>query len=162
MLQSEFTEKTGVNLTGEEYAKVEHIYNSVMMNKDEFCKLWMENRDNKIIAELMDTIYKFEDDINNLKADNDSLSEEVEGLKAQHYAEMDNEQLMHRNQMEAFAKKLIKAGEYDMPKDIYDAIEEDFGIEFIIRSKWEQNIELQEEEIDYMVKKLTDNKKVVA
>ena len=62
MLQSEFFERTKVSLTNEDYAEVEHIYTSVQMDKDEFCKLWLKNRDNKIIAELMNTIKKLEDD----------------------------------------------------------------------------------------------------
>ena len=156
MLPEEFYKLTGVNLTGEEYAKVEQVYTSCQMEKAEFCKIWKENHENegvsKLIGELMNTINKFEEDIRMLKDDNKSLTEEVEGMKAQYSAEMDNEQLMHRNQMEDFANKIIKAGEYDFPEEIYDAIEEEFGIQFIIRSKWEQSIELTDEEIGYMVK----------
>ena len=73
MLQSEFFERTGVNLTGEEYKEVERIYDSVQMDKNEFCELWLKNRDNKIIAELMDTIKKLEDDCEALKGTNESL-----------------------------------------------------------------------------------------
>ena len=154
MLQSEFVDRTKVSLTGEQYKEVEHIYNSVEMDKDEFCTLWLKNRDNKIIVELMNTVKKLEDDCRQMRNECESLTEEMESLKAMHSAEMDNEQLMHRNHMEDFAKKLIKAGEYDFPTDIYDVVEEEFGLPFIIHSKWEQSIDLTEEEIEYMVKKL--------
>ena len=154
MLLSEFFERTGVNLTGEEYAEVEHIYESVQMNKDEFCKLWLKNRDNKIIAELMDTIKKLEDDCNALKATDESLGQEVDGLKAQQEGELKHMSDTHKAHMEDFAKRLLKAGEYDLSKEIYDEIEQEFGIAFIIHSKWEQSIELTENEIDYMVKNL--------
>lgn len=157
MLPSEFTERTKVTPTSEEYAEVEHIYNSVQMNKDEFCKLWLENRDNKIIAELMDTIKKLENDCKALNKDLDDQMAENESLKVQYEGELQQMRDTHKSHMEEFAKKLIKSGEYDMPKDIYDAIEEEFGKEFIICSKWEQSIEFQEEEIDYMVKKLQTN-----
>ena len=151
MLHEEFFERTKVSLTGDEYAKVEAIYNSVQMDKDEFCQLWLKNRDNKIVAELMDTIKKLEDDCAALKGTNESLGEEVEGLKAQNEAERDNDALVHRQQMEGLAKKIVKAGEYDLPSEIYDVLEEEFGIQFIIKSKWEQGIELTEDEIGYMV-----------
>ena len=60
MLQSEFYDRTGVTLTTEEYGEVENIYNRVQMNKDEFCKLWMKCRDNKIIKELVQTCMGYE------------------------------------------------------------------------------------------------------
>ena len=154
MLQSEFFEMTKVILSGEEYARVEAIYNSVQMDKYEFCKLWLQNRDNKIILELMDTIKKLEDDCNALKGTNKELGEEVDNLKALNKTERDNDALKHRNEMEDFGRRLIKAGEFDFPNDIKDVIEEEFGLQFIIRSKWEQGIELTDEEIEYMVKKL--------
>ena len=156
MLPEEFYKLTGVNLTGEDYKKVENIYTSCKMEKDVFANVWMEIKDNEIVYQLVNELtencLKLEDDCRALKGTNESLFQELEGLKAQHAAEMDNERLMHRNHMEDFAKRLIKAGEYDFPKDIYDAVEEEFGIQFIIRSKWEQSIDLTEEEIDYMVK----------
>ena len=152
MLQSEFFERTKVPLKGEEYAEVEHIYNSVQMDKNEFCQLWLQNRNNKIIAELMNTIKKLEDDCQNATRDCNALTEEMEQMKEAHKLEAENDAIMYRNNIEEFGKKIIKAGEYDFPKDIYDAVEEEFGIKFIIRSKWEQSIELTEEEIDYMVK----------
>lgn len=136
MLQSEFFERTGVNLTGEEYAKVEHIYNSVQMDKDEFCQLWLQNRDNKIIAELMNTLTRAEDDCVALKSTNKGLVDEMELMEAAHRAEVENDSLMYRNNIEELGKKIIKAGEYDFPADIYDVVEEEFGLPFIIHSKW--------------------------
>ena len=155
MMQPEFFERTGVNLTGEEYAKVEAIYNSVQMNKDEFCQLWLKNRDNKIIAELMDTIKKLEDDCQALKGTNKSLAEEVESMKAQHEGELQQMSDTHKRHMEDFAGKLIQACEYEtMPTQMYQEIEEEFGLPFIIRNKWNHSIELQDTEIQYMVDKL--------
>ncbi len=155
MLPSEFTERTCINLTGEEYAEVEHIYNSVQMDKDEFCALWLKNRDNKLIAELMNTIKKLEDDCRALKGTNESLAAEIERMKAQHEGELQQMSDTHKDHMEDFASRLIKASEYeDMPTQMYQEIEEEFGLPFIIRNKWQNSIELQDTEIQYMVDKL--------
>ena len=154
MLQSEFYERTKVNLTGEEYAMVEHIYNSVQMDKDEFCQLWLKNRENKIIAELMNTITKLENDCRSWRDENEALTDELEQLHVHYKAEAEQSSLVAQKHMEDFGKKLIKAGEYEFPSEIYDVVEEEFGVKFIIRSKWEQSIELTESEIDYMVNKL--------
>jgi hypothetical protein len=155
MMQSEFFERTGVNLTGEEYADVEHIYNSVQMNKDEFCQLWLKNRDNKIIAELMDIIKKLEDDCQELKKINETQENEYESFKAQMEGELQQMSDTHKQHMEDFAGKLIQACEYeDMPTAMYQEIEEEFGLPFIIRNKWNHSIELQDAEIQYMVDKL--------
>lgn len=156
MLQSEFFERTKVNLTGEEYAKVEHIYNSVQMDKDEFCQLWLQNRNNKIISELMDTIKKLEDDCAALKGVNENIMKEAEEMKAQYEAEISQDDLQHRNAMEDFGKRIIKAGEYDFPSDIYDVVEEEFGMPFIIKAKDEMSLEFSDDEISYMVKKVTE------
>ena len=52
MLQEEFYKLTGVNLTGEEYKKVENIYTACRMEKDVFCKVWMEIKDNELVYQL--------------------------------------------------------------------------------------------------------------
>lgn len=38
--------------------------------------------------------------------------------------------------------------------DLYKIIEEEFGIDFIIKTKHDRGIELAEEEIDYLVSKI--------
>lgn len=154
MLPQEFFERTGVNLTGEEYAEVEHIYNSVQMEKDEFCQLWLQNRENKIIAELMNTIKKLEDECQKATRQRYALTIEMEQMKTAHQAEIDQDSLMHRNKMENFGKEIIKAGEFDFPSDIYRVVEEEFGLPFIIKTKYENNISLEDEEVEFMIKKL--------
>lgn len=155
MLPEEFYERTKVQLTGEEYKEVEAIYNSVQMDKDEFCKLWLENRDNKIIAELMCTIKKLEDDCQKLRSDSKTLTEEMEQLKASHKAEVEQDALQHRNEMDDLGRRIIRASEYScLDSAIYDVLEEEFGIGFIIKTKHDANMELEDKEIDYMVSKL--------
>ena len=43
MLQQEFEERTGLKLKADDYTKVEEIYMNTDLDKDLFCKLWIEN-----------------------------------------------------------------------------------------------------------------------
>lgn len=166
MLKEEFYKLTGINLTEEEYRKVEEVYNSCVMVKDEFCRIWKDNRKNegvnRLIGELMDTIRKYENDIKSLKEENSALSRDCTSLinenkeiRAEHSVEMQNNELQFRNHMRSFAEGLIKAGYEDMPASIYDVIKEKFGVDFIILTKRKYGIALHDSEIEYMVQILT-------
>lgn len=43
MTQKEFEERTGLKLSTEGYTEVEECYMNTDLDKDAFCKLWMEN-----------------------------------------------------------------------------------------------------------------------
>lgn len=43
MLQQEFEERTGLKLKADDYREVEEIYMNTDLDKDLFCKLWIEN-----------------------------------------------------------------------------------------------------------------------
>lgn len=43
MTQKEFEERTGLKLSTEGYTEVEECYTNTDLDKDAFCKLWMEN-----------------------------------------------------------------------------------------------------------------------
>ena len=43
MTQKEFEERTGLKLTSDNYTKVETCYMNTDLDKDVFCKLWMES-----------------------------------------------------------------------------------------------------------------------
>lgn len=43
MTQKEFEERTGLKLKVGDYAEVEEMYMNTDLDKDEFCKLWVEN-----------------------------------------------------------------------------------------------------------------------
>lgn len=107
MLQQEFFERTGVNLTGEEYAKVEAIYNSVQMDKDEFCKLWLKNKENKLIAELMETISNQEDEIRRQRGELEMRTSQMADEVQRHSEELKACEKSMRSQMEEFAKNII-------------------------------------------------------
>ncbi len=152
MLHEEFFERTKVSLTGEEYAEVEHIYNSVQMDKDEFCKLWLKNRENKIIAELMNTIKKLEDDCRKMRDDCEALTSEMDELKNLHSGEMDERSMAFDAHIKEFGRKIIT--NIDDYSRIYDACEEEFGLNFICKCKLEEGIELESHEAQHLIKML--------
>lgn len=43
MTQKEFEERTGLKLSADGYTEVEECYMNTELDKDAFCKLWMEN-----------------------------------------------------------------------------------------------------------------------
>lgn len=163
MLQSEFYERTHIILSAEEYADVECLYNAVKMNKDSFCLRWVSEKKNPLFKELAEAFcheYRIHiSDINQMQANGESYNKEIEHLKGQ-LAEKDRireEMLNEANKRNGehltdFAKKIILSGVED--ETLYDIIEEECGIKFIILVKREAGIPLSESEIDYMVGKL--------
>ena len=156
MLQSEFYERTKENLTPEEYAGVECLYNAVKMNKDEFCKRWVSVRKNPLFKELAEA-YLYESrmhlaDANQLQATCNSLREEFDKYKKEKAEEAETNEKYHTLRREDFAKKILFSG-FEEEK-VYDVIEEEFGIDFIIKAKHEAGVALSDAEIDYMVGKL--------
>lgn len=141
MLQSEFFERTKVTLTAEQYGEVENIYNRLKMDKDEFCRLWLKNRDNKIIAELMDHILATEKKL--------YAAEEVVA-KTDRIIAKEHEKMQER--LDNLGRRIV-ANFYDDAK-IYDAIEEEFTLDFIIKVKLENNMDLEEHERKHLIQKL--------
>lgn len=43
MLQQEFEQLTGLKMKADDYSEVEEIYMNTELDKDQFCKLWIEN-----------------------------------------------------------------------------------------------------------------------
>ena len=141
MLQSEFFDRTKVTLTAEQYGEVENIYNRLKMDKDEFCQLWLKNRDNKIIAELMDHILATEKKL--------YAAEEVVA-KTDRIIAKEHEKMQER--LDNLGRRIV-ANFYDDTK-IYDAIEEEFTLDFIIKVKLENNMDLEEHERKHLIQKL--------
>jgi len=141
MLQSEFFDRTKVTLSAEQYGEVENIYNRLKMDKDEFCQLWLKNRDNKIIAELMDHILATEKKL--------YAAEEVVA-KTDRIIAKEHEKMQER--LDNLGRRIV-ANFYDDAK-IYDAIEEEFTLDFIIKVKLENNMDLEEHERKHLIQKL--------
>ena len=149
MLQSEFFERTKVNLTGEEYVKIETLYNEVQMDKDEFCKEWLKLRNNPLLKETIEAFYKSQQMVYEIS----KLKGEIKAMEAAHSIEKEEINDKWMDIMGDFAKTIVRANE-DGDARVYDVIEEQYGIAFIIKTKYEANIPLSDEEIKYMVSKL--------
>ncbi len=149
MLQSEFYERTKVNLTCEEYVKVETLYNEVQMDKDEFCKEWLKLRNNPLLKETIEAFYKSQQMVYEFP----KLKGEIKAMEAAHSTEKEAINDKWMDMMADFAKAIVRANE-DGDARVYDVIEEQYGMAFIIKTKNEANIPLSDEEIKYMVSKL--------
>lgn len=152
MLPSEFFERTGVDLTGEDYAKVEKIYESVQMNKDDFCRLWLENRDNQIINELMVTISGLETDNQALKKANEILASNEKVMKDEYERNLDVATNTFQDNMFRLAHKIL--ADLGDESRLYDIIEEEFSLDFIIKWKLKENYDLLPHEREHLLKKL--------
>lgn len=141
MLQSEFYDRTGVTLTAEEYGDVENIYNRVQMDKDEFCKLWMKCRDNKIIKELVQTCMGYEKKC----AASEKANKEFEVAMAKELA-------AGRRRLEELGRKVILYRCDD--SRLYDVLEEEFTLDFIVKVKLEENLDLEDHERKHLLGKL--------
>lgn len=153
MLPSEFTERTKVTLTGEQYAKVEAVYDNVEMDKDEFCKEWLKLRNNKLMKEVQDAMYKMASQIYAKEQEVRNLKNQLEEQKKFYEGSIEKGGQKWADTMAEFAKRIIRANE-DGELRVYDVVEEEYGIGFIIKAKHEAGITLTEEEIKYMVGKL--------
>jgi len=157
MLQSEFYERTKVNLTGEEYADVEFLYMNIEMNKDEFCKQWLKNRSNKLFQQVSSAYVKDmkrkNDDVNRLYEENKLLKAQLEEKDRVRDEMLTEQSKKHGLALTDFTKRVVLANEESKEK-VYDTVEEECGIAFIIRTKHEAGITLTEEEIKYMGGKL--------
>ncbi len=141
MLQSEFYDRTHVTLSAEEYGEVENIYNRLQMDKDEFCQLWLKNRDNKIIAELMTYIMGKEQKLYDLEKRSEGFDKLLQKVQ--------NE---NEERIQEFGRKIISNFEDDTR--IYDACEEEFGLDFICKVKLENNHDLEQHEREHLLKML--------
>lgn len=142
MLPSEFSELTGVTLTGEEYARVENAYTEMQMDKKDFCRMWLELRGNQFVEELIDAV-------NGLVKKRDVLESERQRSDAMYRVAKLNAQ-SHLND---FGRKIL-CNLYSAKPDIYDILEEEFTLEFITKVKLQENIELDQHERDFLVTKL--------
>lgn len=156
MLQSEFIERTGITLTSQEYVDVEELYNGVKMDKDKFCAEWKKLRNNPLFKELAEA-YCHESrmhlaDVNQLQAICQSLRKDFDNMEKAKNQQIEDRIKQGEKITKEFATKIIYA-QCDDPK-VYDIVEEEFGIAFIIRTKHEAGIPLLDEEIKYLVGKL--------
>lgn len=153
MLQSEFYERTGVTLSGEEYAKVERVYDYVKMDKDHFCEEWLKIRSSALFDETMDAFEALEKENFSLKDEISSLKSKIEQYKVECENEITKTQEQYLRKVNDLGKKII--ANIDDETRIYDILEEEFTLDFIIRAKLEGNLDLMQHEREHLIKKLS-------
>lgn len=80
----------------------------------------------------------------------EALERQIKDMEAAHEAEIKELNDAHDAKMREFGKKLIVDNHGDVD-DIYDTLESQFGKEFIINTKHENYIDLEDEEIEYLI-----------
>lgn len=144
---------TNVNLTGEDYRRVENAYAEVVMDKKDFCRLWLEHRGNQLVEELIDAVNHLCKRAAELKSELDAAKEETEKVRSQADANYRIQSLNAQSHLNDLGRKILcNLGEDDFR--IYDILEEEFTLDFIIRVKLEEDFELSEDERKYLISKI--------
>lgn len=155
MLQSEFLEKTGLYCLPETYAEIESVYNEMTINKDVFCAGFKNLENDDFSSDLWGTVQKLIKERDDLAKENKALRAEKEAEKIRHNAELKDCAKLWDKSNKEFAKNILLAlGAERQAAKIYDVIEQEMGIGFIIKTKRENGVPLNEDEIDYLILKL--------
>lgn len=103
---------------------------------------------------LLDSEYekKQHEEVDALKAQVRELTARLEVQKANNEKELENMNADAKRYMEEFGAKIVENIDYS--DELYKVLEEEFGIAFIIKTKHDRGIELDDEEIDYLVSKI--------
>lgn len=152
MLQSEFYERTHTKLSGEEYADVENIYNNVEMQKDDFCQHWVEEKKNPLFKELAAAFCKQTKELLQAQSDLGTIEHkyksEIESIRKEYERILADKEEAHKS----LGRKIISSLDYE--GSIYEACEEEFGLDFICKVKLENDINLETHEREHLAKKL--------
>lgn len=103
---------------------------------------------------MLDTEYetKQSEEVDSLKTQINVLSAQLEEQKAKSENELDNMNEAAKMHMEELGRNIVENIEDSY--ELYKVLEEEFGIDFIIKTKHDRGIELDEEEIDYLISKI--------
>ena len=152
MLQSEFYDRTHIKLSGDEYADVENIYNNVKMQKDAFCQHWVEEKENPLFKELAEAFCKQTKELLQAQSDLGTIEHkyksEIEAIKKENERIIADKEETHKS----LGRKIIE--NIDDEVRLHDILEEEFTIDFIIKVKLYNDMELERSERDYLIGKL--------
>lgn len=87
MLQKEFETRTGLQVSPAEYANIERMYYACdNMDKDEFCKLWLENhkKPNGLVTGLFAHVQEQERNYKSLEQACNNLQDQLKSEKEAH------------------------------------------------------------------------------
>ncbi len=88
MTQQEFTERTGINPTAEDFDYIHAVYLNTSMNKDEFCKDFKKHGNSRIIRDVHVRVLNYEMKCERQKKVIDDLTDFLIG-KAHAYEDTD-------------------------------------------------------------------------
>lgn len=129
MQKIEFTQRTGIELTDEQYKRVEDMYmNAGNMDKDEFCEDYKKHKDSKLLA----FFYK--------------LTEDGKFCA----------KLVDRSMLKVTKFLLIKSREFNDRSMRTEAIDL-LGEKMIVRLTIEMDLELWSEDKKFLIESLTNN-----
>lgn len=129
MQKIEFTQRTGIELTDEQYKRVEDMYmNAGDMDKDEFCEDYKKHKDSKLLA----FFYK--------------LTEDGKFCA----------KLVDRSMLKVTKFLLIKSREFNDRSMRAEAIDL-LGEKMIVRLTIEMDLELWSEDKKFLIESLTNN-----
>jgi hypothetical protein len=80
MLQSEFEKLTGIKVSAEDYAAIETIYNESDLDKQTFCKEWLENDRDLMTKRMAEIIASLNERIFALHGDNEKQAKQIHAL----------------------------------------------------------------------------------
>lgn len=152
MLQSEFFDRTKVTLTAEEYADVERIYNEVTLDKDDFCKQWKALRSNPLYIEMAEAIKKMEEALKIVVESKTAILHELDDTRIKMQTSMYEQEKAFQKRFEDFGREMIVHEEDDIER--YEVIEKSFGLDFICKTKLEEDYQLEKNEREHLIKKL--------
>lgn len=81
MTQNEFEQRTNMNVTAEEYQKIEKLYMSAgNIDKDTFCKEYKKVASSRIVTELHLQVRMLENQVESLKSDKKQMASDKDEL----------------------------------------------------------------------------------
>ena len=134
MTREEFTQRTGMEVETMQYAAIEQVYMYTELDKDAFCADYKKHGDSVIISHLVNELDKITYEAGRAQA----------SLKA------------YERLMKGVAEMLIRKAEEDMDEELYNAAINIIGVEECIKYKLINNLELDKQDKEYILKVLKD------
>ena len=122
------------------------------MDKDEFCKEWKKLKDNPLMKEIAEAARKVETAKVEAETQFNESKSKIAAMTGAHQKEIEKIGELYKARMEAFGRKMVVHFDDDTYR--YDDLCEEFGLDNICKWKLEENIDLEKEEREHLIKKL--------
>lgn len=134
MTQQEFTQRTGIEVETMQYAAIEQVYMYTELDKDDFCADYKKHGDSVIISHLVNELDKTTYERGRAHA---SLKE-------------------YKALMQDIAEMLIHKADEHMDEELYNSAINIIGVEECIKYKLINDLELDKQDKEYILKVLKD------